>query len=96
MPIGHVSLPTGSHFKEMRSFYLALLQPLGYTVYKESVGDEWCGLGKPTCGPDFWLHGGGQDVVPFDGNLEKRAGRAHIAFAVSSPKEVERWYQNAM
>jgi hypothetical protein len=96
MPVGHISLPTGSHFKEMRSFYLSILQPLGYKVYKESTEQEWCGMAPPMCGPDFWLHCGGADLELFDGNLEKRAGKAHVAFAVSSPREVDRWYRHAV
>jgi hypothetical protein len=87
MPIGHISIPTGSsNFLEMRDFYLAILKPLGYVIYKEDP-PNWCGMGPPNCGPDMWLHGGAKDSVP--GNL-------HIAFQANSRRVVDEWYKNAM
>jgi len=96
MSLGHVSLPTGpSNFQDMRDFYVAILKPLGYEVYMEKV-PHFCGL-SGSYGPDFWLHCGGQDSPKITAaDAESRAGKTHVAFAVSSPKKVDEWYRNAV
>src|SRR5262245_64948247 len=96
MPIGHISLPCGlAHFEEMRAFYLAILQPLGYKVYKEDV-PKWCGLGTSTGGPDFWLHCGGKELSKFGGDVDKREGGVHVAFNAASRRAVDEWYRIAL
>ena len=96
MPISHISLPTGQkHFKEMRDFYLAVLAPLGYRVFMEEQG-QFVGMGPKYGAPDFWLHYGGSEFDKFDGNVEKRDGKTHIAFEVNSTKAVYDWYKIAV
>lgn len=96
MPLHHVSLPTGpAGFDAMRTFYLALLEPLGYAVYKEDP-PKWCGMGPKYGGPDLWLHCGGDDLKPFAGDVEKRSGGVHLAFEVGSKKAVDEFYRNAL
>jgi hypothetical protein len=108
MPLGHVSLPTGpSHYKEMRDFYKTILKPIGYTVFMEKEGNV-CGLHTMMGGPDFWLHCGGEDfpkvVNPASASLaageqvekKKVGGRTHVGFNVSSRKQVDEWYRNAL
>ncbi len=96
MSLHHVSLATGqAHFKEMRDFYLAALQPLGYKMYLEKEGIV-CGL-RGSSGPDLWLHCGGQDFPRItEATKDKRGGKPHVAFAASGPQQVNDWYKNAM
>jgi catechol 2,3-dioxygenase-like lactoylglutathione lyase family enzyme len=87
MTINHVGLVTPpAKFEAMRAFYLSILAPLGYSIYKEDV-PKYCGMGKKNAGPDFWLHCGGDDDRP---------GKTHVAFDVGSPKAVDEWFKNAM
>jgi hypothetical protein len=96
MPISHVSLPTGpSHYKAMRDFYVSILAPLGYTVFMEKE-DEVLGMGPKNAAPDFWLHCGGSELEEFDGDLENRGGKTHVAFQASSAKAVDAWYKLAV
>jgi hypothetical protein len=96
MPIAHVSVPTGpTHFKEMRAFYITVLKPLGYSIFREEF-PNFCGFGTVTGGPDFWIHAGNEDLKSFDGDLETRGGRAHVAFQCASIKDVDLWYKTAM
>jgi catechol 2,3-dioxygenase-like lactoylglutathione lyase family enzyme len=97
MPLAHIGLPTGQHFKIMRDFYVKALAPLGYTIYREQDG-LYLGMGPPRGVPDFWLHANGpnEKIEKFDGNLEKRVGKTHVCFEVSSTKEVDKWYEAAV
>lgn len=96
MPLNHISLATGpANFAAMREFYLDILGPLGYGIYLEKEG-EFLGMAPKRGGPDFWLHCGGEDFPKFDGNVEKRGGRMHVAFDASSRKAVDEWYKHAM
>jgi hypothetical protein len=96
MPVSHVSLPTGQkHFAAMRAFYLTILTPLGYLVFMEKE-NQVIGFGPKTSGPDFWLHCGGTEFEPFDGDVSNRKGHAHVAFEVSSVAKVKEWYGIAM
>lgn len=96
MPISHVSLPTGQEqYKAMRDFYVAILAPLGYIIFMEKEG-EVLGMGPKNANPDFWLHCGHTDFKPFDGNLDKRAGKTHVAFQATSQKAVDDWFKTAM
>ena len=96
MTISHVSLATGQkHFKEMRDFYVSILAPLGYSVFMEEAG-KYIGMGPKNAAPDFWLHCGGTEFDKFDGNVEKRDGKTHVAFQAGSVKAVHRWYNNAV
>jgi len=96
MALSHVSLPTGQkHFKEMRDFYVAILAPLGYRVFMEEE-DKFLGMAPKYGGPDFWLHCGGTEFDKFDGNVEKRGGRTHVAFQVNGTKAVYDWYKIAV
>jgi len=94
MSLGHVSLPTGpANYKEMRDFYVAILEPLGYKIYLEK-DSHFLGLGA-MAGPDFWLHCGGEDFPRITAS-EKPKGKTHVAFAVGSKKKVDDWYRNAV
>ncbi len=96
MTISHVSLPTGQkHFKEMRDFYAAVLAPLGYQPFMEEEG-KFLGMAPKYGAPDFWLHSGDTEFDKFDGNVEKRAGKTHIAFQANSAKAVYDWYKIAV
>lgn len=83
----------------MRAFYLEALAPLGYVTYFDDEEYGMLGL-KPRDGsPDFWLHvGNGEqpDLVLEGGDVEKRPGRAHVAFDAESPDLVDSWYQGAV
>jgi hypothetical protein len=96
MALTHVSLPTGQkHYKEMRDFYVAALAPLSYGIFMEKA-NQVIGFGKKHAGPDFWLHCGGTEFEKFDGNVEKRGGKTHVAFMVKGKNDVHRWYDAAM
>jgi len=96
MALHHVSLATGQKgFETMRAFYLASLKPLGYGVYYSEPG-QWLGLAKPRAGPDLWLHCGGGEIEPFDGDVDARVGKTHVAFAAKSRAQVDEWYKTAM
>ena len=96
MSLGHVGLSVGhSQYKAMRDFYVATLAPLGYKVYLEKEC-KYLGL-RGSNGPDFWLHSGGEDVpIPSNSEPQTAAGKAHVAFAVSSKSHVDLWYRNAV
>ncbi len=98
MTLNHVGLPLGpADFNKMRDFYLAILRPLGYKVFKEQDA-VYCGLQSPTGSPDIWLHCGGQDVSldPSATTEEKHRGKVHVAFSATSRKQVDEWYRNAV
>jgi len=96
MPLSHVSLATGqSNFKAMRDFYVAILTPLGYRVFLEHE-NQVVGFGPKNAAPDFWLHCGGTEFTKFDGNVEKRGGKTHVAFLASSRGQIDTWYKAAM
>jgi len=96
MSIAHISLSTGpKNFETVRAFYLAILKPLGYTVYKEHAPD-YCGL-MTRKGADFWLHGGNKDISLADSSdLDSRESNIHVAFNADSRKVVDEWYETAM
>lgn len=95
MSLEHISLATGpSNFQEVRDFYLAILQPLGYKVYFENV-PKITGLVGPSRVPDFWLHPGPDDIAKVT-TAEKRGSKTHVAFRASSRKVVDEWYRNAL
>jgi hypothetical protein len=99
MAINHVSLPISTvHYKVTRDFYLAILKPLGYTIFMEDpTAANFCGFHSKRGGPDFWLHGGGtENITLFDGDVVNRSDRPHIAFEASSKALVDEWYQNAL
>ena len=80
--------------KAMQDFYVQVLTPLGYSIYFE--GEGVFGMGPKNGNPDFWIHCGGSEFDAFDGNVEKRGGKTHLAFSVSSRKAVDNWYKAAM
>ncbi|KAJ9144712.1 hypothetical protein NKR23_g5815 [Pleurostoma richardsiae] len=96
MSIAHISLSTGpKNFETVRAFYLAILKPLGYTVYKEHAPD-YCGL-MTRKGADFWLHGGNKDISLADSSdLDSRESNFHVAFNADSRKVVDEWYETAI
>jgi catechol 2,3-dioxygenase-like lactoylglutathione lyase family enzyme len=95
MPIAHVSLPTGTkHFDTMKAFYTKALKPLGYEVFMEHAGVV--GFRLPRSGPDFWLHAGSTEFEAFDGKLESRGGKTHIAFAGKSEAQIREWHKVAV
>ncbi|KAK0629488.1 hypothetical protein B0T17DRAFT_187787 [Bombardia bombarda] len=102
MPFNHISLPTGPASSAlMREFYKVLLRPIGYTIYYEN--EAMIGFKNPVTSADFWLHQGGEDIAKLDTSSEaaalkhvKTLSRAHVAFNVGSPSEVDQWYENAI
>lgn len=96
MPVGHISLPTGpSTFRQMRTFYLAILKPLGYTVYLEN-NPRLYGMAS-SAGPDFWLHCEDAELPTLDSLAgAKPVGKTHVAFNAESRAAVDAWYQTAM
>jgi len=54
------------------------------------------GLGPKNAAPDLWLHCGNTKLQKFDGNLEKRGGKTHVAFQAGSRKAVDEWYKAAI
>lgn len=111
MVLFHISLPTGpSKYKSVRDFYLATLQPLGYTVYLESdpsttpsnpgtsTSPQYCGL-QAKNGADFWLHAGDSDPSPSQIGHEhvSMAGKGvHVAWLTDSTAKVDEWYKLAL
>jgi catechol 2,3-dioxygenase-like lactoylglutathione lyase family enzyme len=96
MPVSHVSLPVGQkNFQKMRDFYVQILAPLGYEIFMEKPG-QTVGFGPKRGAPDFWLHCGGDEFQPFDGDVEKRGGKTHIAFDVGTVAKVHEWYEAAL
>ncbi|KAJ2892648.1 hypothetical protein MKZ38_009492 [Zalerion maritima] len=99
MPLGHVSLSTGKlQFDRMRQFYIDILAPLGYGIFKEESGC-YVGFAPKYGSPDFWLHADGSMEKPFDpavDMVDERQGKTHVAFAAHSPKVVQRWHEAAL
>jgi catechol 2,3-dioxygenase-like lactoylglutathione lyase family enzyme len=91
MPLAHISLPV-TDLKASKTFYLSLLKPLGYEIYKEF--DAVIGMAPKMGAPDFWMH-----VCP---EAEKKAGGAlkvqktHVAFQASSKGDVHAFYEAAL
>jgi catechol 2,3-dioxygenase-like lactoylglutathione lyase family enzyme len=99
MGFSHIGLPVGKHYKEMRDFYLAILEPLGYKIVREGEGpQQYCGFGIPGAGPDFWLGGGATEngLEKYDGELTKRVAPFHVAFDAKDREHVKTWYEHAM
>ncbi|KAM5380903.1 hypothetical protein ACJZ2D_003212 [Fusarium nematophilum] len=98
MGISHIGLPVGEHYVEMRDFYKAILQPLGYEIMME--GDfthPFCGFGVKGSGPEFWLGGGAKGgLQKYDGKLDERSGPIHVAFDGKSREHVDEWYEVAI
>jgi len=95
MPISHVSLPTGpKNYKAMKEFYTAILAPLNYAVFMEHEGV--IGYRQPRGGPDLWLHAGKEDFALFDGNLDARGGRTHLAFEAKDIAQIKAWHKAAV
>ncbi|RTE75056.1 hypothetical protein BHE90_010483 [Fusarium euwallaceae] len=91
MGIGHLGLPVGDHYVEMRDFYKAILAPLGYTIKMEDDhGHPFCGFGVEGAGMDFWLGGGCKGgLQKYDGKLEGRVAPIHVAFNGKSREHVD-------
>ncbi|KAK9421240.1 hypothetical protein SUNI508_06088 [Seiridium unicorne] len=80
----------------MRSFYLAALAPLGYTIYFEKE-NYMLGLKTSNGIAGFWIHTGNGEQVAYDGrDVEKRPGRALVAFNVESQEDVDKFYNAAI
>lgn len=96
MPISHISLPTGpSTFRQLQTFYLAILKPLGYTVYLENHLRLY-GMAS-SAGPEFWLHCEDAEQPKLDITTgSKPVGKTHVAFNAESRDIVDAWYQIAM
>lgn len=104
MPIHHVGLScNGSTFKAMRDFYVAILAPLGYTIFMEKE-NVFVAMQHPASGPDLWIHTGGDPnlavVKPEDYSTKERRDaqdvRTHLAFSADSQRLVDEWYDVAM
>jgi hypothetical protein len=94
--LSHVSLATGTNnYKSMRTLYTKILAPVGYKVFMEEDG-VFLGMSPKRGPPDFWLHSGTTEVSTFEGDVEKREGKTHVAFYASSRKQVDEWYKIAM
>ncbi|KAH7149129.1 Glyoxalase/Bleomycin resistance protein/Dihydroxybiphenyl dioxygenase [Dactylonectria estremocensis] len=98
MPFSHIGLPVGDHFAEMRDFYKAILQPLGYEIVVEAhEPHSYCGFGVKGAGPDFWLGGGCADgLQKYDGELKSRVAPIHVAFDGKNREHVDEWYEVAI
>jgi catechol 2,3-dioxygenase-like lactoylglutathione lyase family enzyme len=85
VPIDHVKLPIAD-LDASRAFYSAALAPFGYRLVYD--GDESLGFGTGD---------GGDDNEPFALQLgaPARAG-THIAFAASSPEQVDAFHAAAL
>jgi len=105
MTIAHVSLPVTS-LSASKSFYLATLAPLSYTVFMSL--DNAIGFGPKWDGPDFWIHkcpGKGTEKEIEDSDEEEKANdegkgpkgsKTHIAFKASSRAMVRKFYDTAL
>ena len=84
MPIDHVSLPVAD-LAAATEFYLAALEPLGYSVYLKL--DVIVGYVAPGHGPDFWLApvAGAKDKA--DG-VEVKIPQIHLAFKADDKKSM--------
>jgi catechol 2,3-dioxygenase-like lactoylglutathione lyase family enzyme len=87
MPIAHISLAV-TDLKASKAFYLALLKPLGYELYKEF--DMVIGLGPKQGAPDLWLH-----KCP-DEKPGATVHKTHVAFQASSQQKVHAFYEAAL
>lgn len=92
MPIAHISLPVTS-LETSKTFYTAVLKPLGYEIYKEF--DAVIGMAPKMGAPDFWMH-----LCP---EAEKKVGKegvkvqkTHIAFQGASKAMVRAFYEAAL
>lgn len=87
----------------MRDFYVAILTPLGYSIFMEK-DQAFLSMQHPLSGPDFWLYNGGDpnlpQVKPEDYATKEKADaqdvRTHLAFAADNQKAVDEWYDIAM
>jgi predicted lactoylglutathione lyase len=78
--IAHTGLHVGD-YKKSKSFYLKVLEPLGYTNNMEFGQSAGFNDGKNT---DFWIHQSNQ-VVP-----------THLAFTARSAAEVKAFHEAAL
>lgn len=96
MPLNHIGLPVGDHYAEMRDFYKAILEPLGYSIFMD-VANSHCGFATKEGVADFWLGGGSKNgLQKYDGTLANRVAPMHIAFTGTSTEHVDQWYEAAM
>ena len=94
--VSHVSLATGeNNYKDMCEFYVNILKPVGYKVFMEKEG-VFLGMSPKGGPPDFWLHPASKALEKFNGKVEERGPKTHIAFYANSRKQVDEWHQNAM
>ena len=79
--LDHISISVRD-FALSKTFYLAALGPLGYSLLME-YGDSVAGFGEDMK-PDFWLKPGAS------------SGPIHLAFATSERAVVDAFYQAAL
>jgi catechol 2,3-dioxygenase-like lactoylglutathione lyase family enzyme len=82
MPIDHVGINI-SDFERAKSFYVAALQPLGYSLLAE-FGGQAAGFGVEGAMPDFWI------------GSDPERGAAHFAFTAPDRATVDAFYDAAM
>ncbi len=86
--LDHVGIPV-SDYQKAKSFYAAVLKPLGYSLMLEVQSEETGGASQAGFGvggrPQFWIGGG----APLK-------GRVHFAFEAKSREAVRKFYDAAM
>lgn len=83
MPLHHISLHfPPSKFDAVLTFYLAALAPLGYRELSRP-GPRIIGLGVPATGPEFWIHGHGNENTCEDDQQKEKVHAAFRAEGVS-------------
>jgi catechol 2,3-dioxygenase-like lactoylglutathione lyase family enzyme len=93
--IDHIGLRTRDavEVQRLKSFYVAALAPLGYTVLREFTAEHkigYIGLGMGLDGkPDFWIG------TTTDGGMAP-SGPLHLAFAAKDRASVDAFYQAAI
>jgi hypothetical protein len=91
MPLAHISLNITS-LPTSKAFYLALLKPLGYDVYKEF--DTVMGMAPKMGAPDFWLHVCPEEAKKAASGKEgAKVQKTHVAFQAKSKAEVRAFYE---
>ena len=83
--LDHIGLDVAS-YDASKSFYAAILAPLGYGLVEEIHG--FCGFGPPGK-PLFWIH-------ELAGDRSSTGAPIHVAFAAADRAAVDAFYSTAI
>ncbi|EKX45032.1 hypothetical protein GUITHDRAFT_109077 [Guillardia theta CCMP2712] len=90
MALDHIGLSV-TDYDAALGFYQTILAPLGNKRIMSVESEHGRGTGFGKHGPSFWIHG-----PPSGKTSSKSSMPMHVAFAASSRKDVDRFYDAAI